>query len=91
MIGTMGDLDDFKVQHAIWGYAIQGDVREFSAAVAEVEGAVAIDPAWDRTAHDLAFEFVSRDDGRLRRVKDWAALPYVTEHLMRGHAPWPGL
>lgn len=91
MIGTMGDPEDFKLQHMLWGYVVQGDVNEFSAQVCEVDGAVSTKPAWDRTAHDLAFEFVSRDDQLLRRVKDWAALPYMTEHIMRGNVEWPGL
>jgi hypothetical protein len=76
---------------ALWGYAVQGDILDASALLAEGHTEAGGRRSWDRTAADLTGEMVSHGDGAYRRVKDFAALPWVTEHVMRGHAEWPGL
>jgi hypothetical protein len=85
-------LGSTYLQFGIWGYALDGDVLEFSACVAESrDHVVSRKPAWDRTSDDIAGEWISRATSGYRRVKDWAALPWVSEHAMRGHVEWPGL
>lgn len=78
------------LQLAIWGYAIQGDITDPSALAAEGHAEASGCRLWDRRAADLAGEMVSHG-GPYRRVKDFAALPWLTEHVLRGHAEWPGL
>ena len=82
---------DWRTQMQIWGYALMGEVIEIGALVAEGHGGLAHIAGWDRTQVELAGEFVAHGNEPYRRVKDFAALPWATEHVLRGHAPWPGL
>jgi hypothetical protein len=78
------------LQLLAWGYAITGDVTETSALIAEGHSDLA-GAAWDLTADRLATQVITRAGEQPRRVRDWAALPWLTEHLIRTEAPWPGL
>lgn len=79
-------------QMAIWGYAIQGDVSEHSAVISETRAApIGAADVWDRTAADLTGQMVAYGDGPYRRVRDHAALRWVTEHILRHDLEWPGL
>jgi hypothetical protein len=95
----------FRAQVLLWGYVIQGDACEFGAIVAEDSSPSVLEAerAWDRAALGIAGMLISHGDEPPRPVKDWAALPWVTEHLMRAitdgpccpdwqyPAEWPGL
>lgn len=71
------------IQFAIWGYAYTGSITEPSALIAEGKSELIIH--WDGTAASLDCDQIS--DGRgFRRVKDWAACPWIGEHMRRGHA-----
>jgi len=77
---------DALLQLILWGYAITGDACEKSALVAEGHNG----HLWDHGAAWLAGLTIAQY-GETRQVKDWAALPWVTEHLLRTGAGWPGL
>ena len=79
----------FRRQLALWGYVVQGDICETAAITAEQLHRD--ERLWDRTAADLAGWVISHADEPYRRVKDWAALPWMTEHVLRQHLEWPGL
>jgi hypothetical protein len=81
-----------KTQIAVWGYALSGP-NEVSAIHAEAPGEDfgTLSYAWDRTSGDLASQLVSHGEEPYRRVRDWAALPWAVEHVIRGHEDWPGL
>jgi len=92
MSAVLDDRAGVRAQFAIWGYAITGDITERSAIIAEAKNVEAIYPgAWDSTAARLATQQIGHGNEPYRRVKDWAALPWVGEHMLRGHAPWAGL
>jgi hypothetical protein len=83
-----------KTQFALWGYAITGDITERSALIAEQRHGHQVlhyPQAWDHRPGWLLGRMVAHGDEPYRRVKDWAALPWVGEHSLRGHIPWPGL
>jgi hypothetical protein len=90
LIGTMGDIDDYNVQSLIWGSAVSGDLLEFSAMVAEGREHHS-KPQWDRTQAWLNTGTITLPNEPPRRPKEWSALPWVSEHLTRERAPWPGL
>ena len=89
---SLDDAAGVRSQLVLWGYALTGDMLETSALVCEghpelVRGA----GAWDRSAADLSGQMVGHGSEPMRRVKDFAALPWAAEHAIRGHAEWPGL
>ena len=91
-LDTLSSRDGVRMQFAFWGYAITGDITERSAIIAEAHNVEAIYPgAWDSTADKLAGQLIGHGDEPYRRVKDWAALPWVGEHMLRDHEPWAGL
>ena len=85
----LSSRDGVRAQFALWGYAITGDICEAAALVAENQHHD--ERLWDRTAARLAGQLAGHGDEPYRRVKDWAALPWMTEHVLRGHEDWPGL
>jgi hypothetical protein len=88
----LGGLDGWRMQMGVWHYAVQGDIGETSALIAEGNSALLIlGEPWDRTAADLEHHLVSYEGRPYERVKDSTALPWVTEHILRGHAAWTGL
>ena len=92
MSALLDDAPGVRIQFTLWGYALTGDMLETSALVCEghpelVRGA----GAWDRSAADLSGQMVGHGSEPMRRVKDFAALPWAAEHAIRGHAEWPGL
>jgi hypothetical protein len=87
---VLNDAAGVKLQFSIWGYAMTGDLIETAALVAEGRAEL-VHGAWDRTARDLATEMIAHGDEPYRRVKDWAACPWIGEHMLRGHGEWPGL
>lgn len=92
VVDELNTVEGVTLQLRIWSYALTGDMLEVGACVAEARDIpVSGIPVWDRTARALAREFIGAADEPYRRVKDWAALPWVSEHIMRGHEPWPGL
>jgi hypothetical protein len=78
-----------RIQFALWGYAMTGDICETAARIAE--GQLPDEHHWDRSAADLSGEMVAHGDEPYRQVKDFAALPWAAEHVIRGHEAWPGL
>jgi hypothetical protein len=76
-------LENWQVHMAIWGYDTWGNL-DGVAFMAECPGARTISGRvwWDRTARDLADEWIS-DGGTWRRVPDHWALPAVTELRIR--------
>lgn len=92
-----------RAQFAVWGYAVTGDMCETAALIAEGHPELVRGGGWDRTAADLAGDMIAHGDGPFRRVKDWAALPWVGEQLVRRQMDhggrvhvaddweWPGL
>lgn len=92
VVSTLDGVQGFGTQVTLWGYAITGDFLERSAIIAEDRNVKAIYPAaWDRASADLTGKMIGRGDEPYRRVKDWAALPWVAEHMIRGHEEWAGL
>ena len=90
MPDLLEDESGFATQMAIWGYAVTGDLGDAAVLIAEGHAGLA-HGAWDRTAAGLDGQMVSHGDEPYRRVRDWAALPWVTEHLIRTEGEWPGL
>jgi hypothetical protein len=102
---VLDGLAGFRAQMLLWGYAISGDACEFSAILAEDSSPPVLEAerAWDRTAAHVAGWLVSHGDELPRPVKEFAALPWVTEHLIRAvtggpccpgwcyPVEWPGL
>ncbi len=89
---SLSDLHGVHTQFTLWGYAITGDITERSAIIAEAKNVEGIYPgAWDSTAACLEGRMIGRYPEPYRRVKDWAALPWVGEHMLRDHLPWAGL
>ena len=89
---SLDDAAGVRSQLVLWGYALTGNMLETAALVAEshaelVRGA----GAWDRSAADLSGQMVGHGSEPMRRVKDFAALPWAAEHAIRGHVEWPGL
>lgn len=84
-------LEGWTLQMGVWNYAVQGEITERSALLAEGHAHLLGGLAWDRTAKDLDGQQVAYAGEPYRRVKDHAALPWVTEHCIRGHAEWPRL
>lgn len=82
---------DFGLQIRLWRCVITGDVLNFSALVAEGHALADGGRHWDRAAADLDGQMIGRGNEPMRRVKDWAALPWVAEHCIRQHEEWPGL
>ena len=92
MTDLLQGAEGWDLQVAIWGYAVQGDLGDISALVSEGHSEVYLRGApWDSTARDLATQVVAYGDQPYRRVADHAALPWLTEHALRGHIPWSGL
>lgn len=87
----LDDEEGVALQFAIWRYAVTGDAGETVALLAEGKDGYVVMPMWDRTARDLASSFVAYGDEAYHRVRDRAALPWVTEHLIRGHEPYSPL
>jgi hypothetical protein len=87
----LSSREGVSAQFAMWGYAITGDILERSAVIAEAKNVSIVYPgAWDEPGSKLAGSMIAKG-GEYRRVKDWAALPWVGEHMLRGHEPWAGL
>ena len=87
----LSDSQGVRAQFALWGYVITGDILERAAVIAEAKNVDAIYPAaWDTPGSRLAGSFIAKG-GEYRRVKDWSALPWVGEHMLRGHEAWAGL
>lgn len=90
----LDDREGVQTQFALWGYAITGDITERSALIAEQRRGNRVlhyPLAWDHRQGWLRGQLVAHGDEPYRRVKDWAALPWVSEHMLRGHEPWAGL
>ena len=88
---ALDDREGVRAQFALWGYAITGDITERSAIIAEGKNVEGIYPsAWDRP-RCRARAFITHGDEPPRRIREWAALPWVGEHMLRGHEPWAGL
>ncbi len=90
---TLSAFDDqagIRAQFATWGYALTGNICETAAMIAEGEAELVRGGAWDRSP-GLARALIAHGDEPYRPVKDFAALPWATEHILRGHADWPGL
>jgi hypothetical protein len=86
------DAAGVRTQFLLWGYALTGDMLETSALICEGHPELVRGPgAWDRTAADLRGQVVAHGDEPYRQVKDFAALPWAAEHVIRGHEAWPGL
>src|SRR4051794_18141830 len=91
-VSLLEGLTGWSMQMGVWQYAVQGDIAETSALIAEGHPELlTCGEAWDRTEKDLRGHLVAYGDAPYQRVKDAAALPWVTEHILRGHAPWTGL
>jgi hypothetical protein len=91
---TKPPLLSFTAQIRIWGYVVDGQPGGYLTQVAEGRPGdrwVAFGALWDDTAADLEGRMIAHGDEPYRRVKDFAALPWVAEHCIRGHADWPGL
>jgi len=86
----LSSLDGVRTQFLIWGYALTGDITETAAIIAEGESDLVRGGAWDRSP-GLARALIAHGADPYRPVKDWAALPWMTEHIMRGHESFPGL
>jgi hypothetical protein len=91
-VSLLDGEEGWALQMGFWHYAVQGNIGETAALIAEGHAdLVSQGSPWDRTAADLAHETISRDGEPYRRVRDVAALPWVMEHAIRKHIPWPGL
>lgn len=91
-MGTLDDEPGVKLQFNIWNYAVTGDVGQICALIAE--GHMLTEsymPVWDRDAISIINNKIAHGDEDYRPVKEWTALPWVGEHLIRGHEEWPGL
>lgn len=86
-------ISGFHAQLAIWGYALQGDgILETAALIAEGHPELVCGGrAWDRRSAGVSRALIAHGDEPYRPVKDWALLPWVAEHSLRGHMEWPGL
>lgn len=74
----------FAVQVGVWGAAWDGDdLAERTAMLAE-KGDCALPAMWDRTAANLCDQVIIDNDG-VTRVPDWWALPWLADHIVRGH------
>jgi hypothetical protein len=65
---------DRTFQLLIWGYAIEGDVLEHDALLAEGESHYRTQ--WDFTRHQLNFQAIDRGNG-FERVPDWWGLRHL--------------
>jgi hypothetical protein len=71
-------LGEFRAQLCLWGWACDGH-DDLALLAAEHPEVGACYRWWDRTARDLANQFVSRDGGPYVRVPDhWALAGYGT-------------
>lgn len=89
--GEVDPLQWFHCQLAFWKHAVSGDALEISALVAENPVYADQRARWDRTAAELSNYMRATPDGGWCRVADWAALPWVIEHIVRHHIEHPGL
>lgn len=85
------DLKGFLFQLKIWNHAFTGDVLDQSALIAESRSELVPGGAWDKGAVSIILSKVSHGDEDYRPIKEFAALPWVVEHIIRGHEDWPGL
>ena len=89
MSAVLDDEAGVRAQFLLWGYAMTGDICETGALASERQhhdGRLR-----DKTAADLRGSLVGYPGQPYRRVRDHAALPWLTEHVLRGHEEWPGL
>lgn len=71
----MEDTDSYRqFQFLIWGYAIDGDVMEHDALLAEGDSIHMT--RWDKTRMGLTGHMIDRGNG-WERVPDWWALQYL--------------
>lgn len=70
----MTDDEERRFQFLIWGYAVEGDVTEHDAMLAEGQGEFRT--RWDRTRYQLNTAMLDRGNG-WERVPDWWALNYL--------------
>ena len=81
----------WRISVRLFGWAIDGDLTEPSAHVAEGYGWSVPRVQWD---HDEAWrrhQIYTGPDGIARHPRPWSVLPWLTEHALRGHMDWPGL
>jgi len=79
----------WRISVRLWGWAIDGNVGEPAACTAE--GYEFDTQHWDRDLTWLSGLSVSQYGEDYRPARPWAALPWITEHVLRGHMKWPGL
>lgn len=81
----------WHISMRLWGWAIDGDIDEPAACTAEAYTWDMHRQSWDRDQAWLDGLVVSQYGEDCRPVRPWAALPWLTEHFLRGHIGWPGL
>lgn len=81
----------WRISMRLFGWAIDGDIREVSAAVAEGYEFLEDSTGWDRRQGWLDGLAVSQYGEAPRPARPWAALRWLAEHALRGHMEWPGL
>lgn len=80
----------FQMSLAVWGAVYTGDTANRVACMAEddKDGNQAFDAMWDRNARSLAYEAVCVPGEGYKPVPEWWALPWLTQHILRGHEPY---
>lgn len=77
---TLIESTPFDVQIALWGYAVTGEVLEWSTLTAEDRTGSRAN-LWDRNAADIEGEYLDCGEG-FQPVPRRFALPWVTTALM---------
>jgi hypothetical protein len=82
---------NWRISIRLWGWAIDGNVFEPAAMAAEGYSWNDSRCGWDRDQAWLDGLLVSQYGEQDRPARPWAALPWLTEHFLRGHMDWAGL
>lgn len=77
----------FHMSLAVWGAVFTGDTANRIACMAEddQDSNQAFDAMWDRNKRSLAYDHLFTPEEGYKPVPEWWALPYLTQHVLRGH------